>query len=66
MMINFLIELYGFCLSLRNDAGRKVALYSIHSNPLFNPYHFIVSGRDPFVRIFDRRFLVGLNNDYFH
>lgn len=36
------------------EKNRKVALYSIQSNPLAS-YEFCVSGRDEFVRIYDAR-----------
>ncbi|PSN50052.1 DDB1- and CUL4-associated factor 8 [Blattella germanica] len=36
------------------DPQKKIALYSIHSNPL-NNNEFCVSGRDNFVRIYDKR-----------
>ncbi|KAJ9586608.1 hypothetical protein L9F63_019801, partial [Diploptera punctata] len=36
------------------DGDKKIALYSIHSNPL-NNNEFCVSGRDNYVRIYDKR-----------
>jgi WD repeat-containing protein 42A len=36
------------------DGDRKIALYSIHMNPL-NCNEFCVSGRDNYVRIYDKR-----------
>ncbi|ODN01395.1 DDB1- and CUL4-associated factor 8 [Orchesella cincta] len=36
------------------EKSRKVALYSIHSNPLAS-YEFCVSGRDEYVRVYDAR-----------
>ncbi|XP_069687028.1 DDB1- and CUL4-associated factor 8-like isoform X2 [Periplaneta americana] len=36
------------------DGERKIALYSIHTNPL-NNNEFCVSGRDNYVRIYDKR-----------
>ncbi|XP_054167470.1 DDB1- and CUL4-associated factor 8-like [Oppia nitens] len=48
-------------LTVKNDNQQRVRLYSIHANQLFNPFHFAVSGMDPFVRIYDRRFLPNLN-----
>jgi hypothetical protein len=42
----------------RNANEQRVPLYSIHSNMVFSPLNFAISGRDPFVRVYDRRFLV--------
>lgn len=36
------------------EKSRKVALYSVHSNPLAS-YEFCVSGRDEYVRVYDAR-----------
>nr|CAD7444906.1 unnamed protein product [Timema bartmani] len=36
------------------EGERKISLYSIHSNPL-NSNEFCVSGRDNFIRVYDRR-----------
>jgi len=44
-------------LLLRNEKEKKVPIYSIHSNPS-NSLLFCTSGRDQYIRIFDRRFLV--------
>jgi len=41
----------------RGEGDVKVPLYSIHSNPR-NPFHFALSGRDPFCRIYDKRMIV--------
>jgi WD repeat-containing protein 42A len=40
------------------DGERKIALYSIHMNPL-NNNEFCVSGRDNYVRIYDKRRVSG-------
>nr|CAD7260881.1 unnamed protein product [Timema shepardi] len=44
------------CFRLLNvkEGERKISLYSIHSNPL-NSNEFCVSGRDNFIRVYDRR-----------
>lgn len=36
------------------ENGRKLSLYSIHSNPLVS-HEFCISGRDEYVRIYDSR-----------
>ncbi|XP_023338808.1 DDB1- and CUL4-associated factor 8 [Eurytemora carolleeae] len=41
---------------LKNDKGRKIPLYSIHNNPV-NRNQFCTAGRDPYIRIFDRRYI---------
>lgn len=43
-------------LLLKNEKDKKVPIYSIHSSPS-NGNWFCTSGRDQYVRIFDRRFL---------
>lgn len=62
-----------FEIDLRQDApakiltvrthGRnyKLPLYSVHSNPS-DTYQFCVVGRDPFIRIYDKRMLVDAPN----
>ena len=39
------------------EKGKKVAMYSIHSNPC-NSFEFCVGGRDHFIRIYDKRKIV--------
>ncbi|XP_076457431.1 uncharacterized protein LOC143291451 [Babylonia areolata] len=41
-------------LVVTKENDTKVPLYSIHSNPV-NPYQFLTSGRDPYIRIYDKR-----------
>ncbi|XP_064651323.1 DDB1- and CUL4-associated factor 8-like [Lineus longissimus] len=41
-------------LHLTKEGDRKIALYSIHSNPS-NSYEFCVGGRDHYIRIYDKR-----------
>lgn len=41
-------------LALTKEGERKIPLYSIHSNPV-NSFEFCVSGRDHFIRIYDKR-----------
>ncbi|KAL8612271.1 hypothetical protein ACOMHN_038183 [Nucella lapillus] len=41
-------------LIVTKENDNKVPLYSIHSNPV-NPYQFLTSGRDPYVRMYDKR-----------
>ena len=43
-------------LFLKNDKSKKVPIYSIHSSPT-NGNLFCTSGREQFIRVFDRRFL---------
>jgi len=43
-------------LLLKNEKDKKIPIYSIHSSPS-NGNWFCTSGRDQYVRIFDRRFL---------
>jgi len=43
-------------LLLRNEKDKKVPIYSIHSSPT-NSHLFCTSGRDQFIRVFDRRYL---------
>jgi len=43
-------------LLLKNEKDKKIPIYSIHSNPS-NGNWFCTSGRDQYIRIFDRRFL---------
>jgi len=43
-------------LLLKNEKDKKVPLYSIHSNPV-DGNQFCTSGREPWVRVFDRRYL---------
>lgn len=43
-------------LQLKNGYGYALPLYSVHSNPV-NGNCFCTSGQDPFIRIYDRRFL---------
>jgi WD repeat-containing protein 42A len=43
-------------LLLKNEKDKKIPIYSIHSSPS-NGNWFCTSGRDQFVRLFDRRFL---------
>eukprot|EP00092_Neocalanus_flemingeri_P021046 GFUD01022802.1.p1 GENE.GFUD01022802.1~~GFUD01022802.1.p1 ORF type:complete len:718 (+),score=262.64 GFUD01022802.1:55-2208(+) len=43
-------------LLLKNEKDKKIPIYSIHSSPS-NGNWFCTSGKDQFVRIFDRRFL---------
>lgn len=49
------LQLY-FCFRLLyvKDGERKIPLYSIHMNPL-NNNEFCVSGRDNYIRIYDKR-----------
>ena len=39
------------------EKGKKVAMYSIHTNPC-NSFEFCVGGRDHYVRIYDKRKIV--------
>ncbi|KAK3581000.1 hypothetical protein CHS0354_013894 [Potamilus streckersoni] len=41
-------------LVVTKENNKKVALYSIHSNPC-NPFEFCVGGRDHFIRLYDKR-----------
>lgn len=43
-------------LLLKNEKSKKIPIYSIHSNPS-NGNLFCTSGRDQYIRVFDRRFL---------
>ena len=45
-------------LLLKNEKDKKIPIYSIHSSPS-DGNMFCTSGRDQYVRIFDRRFLGG-------
>jgi len=45
-------------LLLKNEKDKKIPIYSIHSNPSDGNL-FCTSGRDQYVRLFDRRFLGG-------
>ena len=36
-------------MAVTNDKGKKIALYSINTNPM-KEYEFAVSGRDPWAR----------------
>merc|ERR1712013_781751 len=45
-------------LLLKNEKDKKIPIYSIHSSPS-DGNMFCTSGRDQYVRIFDRRFLWG-------
>jgi len=45
-------------LLLKNEKDKKIPIYSIHSSPSDGNL-FCTSGRDQYVRIFDRRFLGG-------
>lgn len=44
------------------EKGKKVAMYSIHSNPC-NSFEFCVGGRDHFIRIYDKRKIVQDEDD---
>lgn len=44
------------------DKGKKVAMYSIHSNPR-NSFEFCVGGRDHYIRIYDKRRIVQEESD---
>jgi len=53
-------------LLLKNDKDKKIPIYSIHSNPVDGNI-FCTTGRDQFVRVFDRRFLApGTNSSELH
>ena len=53
-------------LLLKNDKDKKIPIYSIHSNPVDGNI-FCTTGRDQFVRVFDRRFLSpGTNSPELH
>ena len=39
---------------VKDNRGSKVALYSIHAHPI-NENQFCVSGKDQYVRVFDKR-----------
>ena len=43
-------------LLLKNEKNKKVPIYSIHSNPADGNL-FCTSGRDQYIRVFDRRYL---------
>lgn len=43
-------------LLLKNGQDRKIPIYSIHSNPVDGNL-FCTTGRDQFIRVFDRRFI---------
>jgi WD repeat-containing protein 42A len=49
-------------LVVKNANEQRVPLYSINSNMVFSPLSFAISGRDPFVRVYDRRFLSSADN----
>ena len=53
-------------LLLKNDKDKKIPIYSIHSNPVDGNI-FCTTGRDQFVRVFDRRYLApGTNSPELH
>ena len=43
-------------LLLKNEKDKKVPIYSIHTNPA-NGNQFCTTGRDQYIRVFDRRYL---------
>lgn len=44
------------------EKGKKVAMYSIHTNPC-NSFEFCVGGRDHYVRVYDKRKIVEEEDD---
>lgn len=49
-------------LHLKNQKDKQIPIYSIHTNP-GNSWEFCTAGRDPYMRIFDRRCLAKANTD---
>lgn len=48
-------------LTVLSDRDYKLPLYSVHSNPV-DTYQFVVAGRDPYLRVYDKRMLVKNKN----
>ena len=49
-------HLFSRIVTVKNTSGKKVPLHSIHAHPM-NDHQFCVSGKDEYVRVYDRRLL---------